>query len=245
MHSPPARSVVAIVISVVFAPLLQLVAEDHGCVCVPCSEAYSSVLYRTFSDQSFVAQVDSIKAFQHGGTCSKIVFFWNLLFQSTCHYSEGQHFLCYTLMSGQLDDGDLVGLLGLSLSGLVLVTASMTVNIALTSRVIFSLCAFSLLQGPWQYLFIGQQGSATWFFIWSLKLKWPPATLRPFSLVLQYFVDHSGVDSPLYTSNIICFSFDALVMGDYHYDLRLKHPWPPPGFCISLIGVALWALFTS
>jgi hypothetical protein len=117
----------------------------------------------------------------------------------------------------------------------------MTVNIALTSRVIFSLCAFSLLQGPWQYLFIGQQGSATWFFIWSLKLKWPPATLRPFSLMLQYFVDHSGVDSPLYTSNIICFSFDALVMGDYNYDLRLKHPWPPPGFCISFIGVALWA----
>jgi hypothetical protein len=105
--------------NLIFVILLDKQLDDHGCVCVPCSEAYSSVLYRTFSDQSFVAQVDSIKAFQHGGTCSKIVFFWNLLFQSTCHYSEEQHFLCFTLMSGQLDDSDLVGLLGLSLSGLV------------------------------------------------------------------------------------------------------------------------------
>jgi hypothetical protein len=62
---------------------------DHGWVCVPCSEAYSSVLYCTSSYQYVAVQEDLIKACQHGGTCSKIgVFLWHLLFQYNFYHSD-------------------------------------------------------------------------------------------------------------------------------------------------------------
>lgn len=37
-----------------------------------------------------------------------------------------------------------------------------------------------------------------------------------------------GVDGPIYARPIICFSFDAMEVGDYLYVRLLKHPWPPP-----------------
>jgi hypothetical protein len=37
-----------------------------------------------------------------------------------------------------------------------------------------------------------------------------------------------GVDGTIYARPIICFSFDAMEVGDYPYVRLLKHPWPPP-----------------
>jgi len=37
-----------------------------------------------------------------------------------------------------------------------------------------------------------------------------------------------GVDGTIFARPIICFSIDAMEVGDYPYVLLLKHPWPPP-----------------
>jgi hypothetical protein len=52
-----------------------------------------------------------------------------------------------------------------------------------------------------------------------------------------------AVDGPIDACYIICFSIDAMVVGEIPSDQPLKHPWPPPGLLyLTNAGVDLWAL---
>jgi hypothetical protein len=52
-----------------------------------------------------------------------------------------------------------------------------------------------------------------------------------------------AVDGSIDACYIICFSIDAMVVGEIPSDQPLKHPWPPPGLLyLTNAGADLWAL---